>query len=108
MLKDIKRMTAELADKMPAKHIKVAGLLFRYKCAASSAPLYAPLMQLIYTAKSFSYEVKNLKDAANYENDWKIHIYILPSMNNESLINFAATYLKKKGAKVLNEQLYAH
>ena len=69
MLKDIKRMTAELTDKMPAECIEITGLLFRYKYAAFSASLYTPLIQLIYTAESLSYKAKNLKDAANYEND---------------------------------------
>ena len=69
MLKDIKRMTAELTDKMPAKHIEIAGLSFRHKYTASSAPSYAPLIQLIYTVKPSSYEAKNLKNAVNYEND---------------------------------------
>ena len=96
MLKDIKRMTAELTDKMPVKCIEITGLSFRYKHTAFSVSSYAPLMRLIYTAESPSYKVKNLKDAVNYENDWKIHIYTLSSMNNESLINFAVTYLKEK------------
>ena len=69
MLKDIKRMTAELTDKMSAECIEIIGLLFRHKCAAFSAPLYASLIQLIYTAELSSYEAKNLKDAVNYEND---------------------------------------
>ena len=68
MLKDIKRMTAELIDKMPAKCIEITGLSFRYKYAAFSAPSYALLTQLIYTAELPSYKAKNLKDAANYEN----------------------------------------
>ena len=96
MLKDIKRMTAELTDKMPAECIEITGLLFRYKHAAFSASSYALLTWLIYTAELSSYEAKNLKDAVNYENDWKIHIYILSSMNDESLINLAVTYLKEK------------
>ena len=69
MLKDIKRMTAELTDKMSVKHIEIAGLSFRYKHAASSVPSYAPSIWLIYTVKPLSYEAKNLKDAVNYEND---------------------------------------
>ena len=69
MLEDIKRMTAELADKMPAEHIEITGLPFRHKHAVSSAPSYTPLIQLIYTAESPSYKAKNLKDAVNYEND---------------------------------------
>ena len=69
MLKDIKRMTAELTDKMPAECIEITGLSFRYKHAAFSASLYIPLIQLIYTAESPSYKVKNLKNAVNYEND---------------------------------------
>ena len=69
MLKDIKRMTAELAGKMPVKCIEIAGLLFRHKCAAFSAPSYAPSIWLIYTAEPPSYKVKNLKNAVNYEND---------------------------------------
>ena len=96
MLKDIKRMTTELTDEMPAECIEIAGLLFRYKHAAFSASSYVPLIWLIYTAESLSYEVKNLKNAVNYENDWKIYICILPSMNNESLINLAVIYLKEK------------
>ena len=96
MLKDIKRMTAELTGKMPTECIEIAGLSFRYKHTAFSASSYAPLTQLIYTAELLSYEAKNLKDAVNYENGWKIHIHTLPSMNNESLINLAATYLKGK------------
>ena len=62
-------MTAELTDKMPAECIEITGLLFRYKYAAFSVPLYISLIQLIYTAEPPSYKVKNLKDAANYEND---------------------------------------
>ena len=69
MLKDIKRMITELTDKMPAKCIEIAGLSFRHKYTAFSAPSYTPLIQLIYTAEPPSYKVKNLKDAANYEND---------------------------------------
>ena len=96
MLEDIKRITAELTDKMPAEHIEIAGLLFRHKYAAFSVSLYALLIWLIYTAEPPSYEVKNLKNAVNYKNDWKIHICILPSMNDESLINLAVIYLKGK------------
>ena len=96
MLKNIKKMTAELTDKIPVKYIEIIGLSFRYKHTAFSAPLYTSLIQLIYTVKSSFYKAKNLKDAVNYENDWKIHICILPSINNESLINLAATYLKEK------------
>ena len=96
MLKDIKRMTAELTDKMPAKCIEITGLSFRHKYTAFSAPSYALLTQLIYTAESPSYKAKNLKDAVNYENGQKIHICILSSMNDESLINLAVTYLKGK------------
>ena len=96
MLKDIKKMTAELIDEVSVKYIEISGLSFRHKCIAFSAPLYVSLMRLIYTAELPSYEVKNLKDAINYENDWKIHIYILPSINNESLINLVVTYLKEK------------
>ena len=96
MLKDIKRITAELTDKIPAECIEIISLLFRHKCAAFSASLYVPLIQLIYMAESPSYKVKNLKNAVNYKNDWKIYIYILSFMNNESLINLAATYLKEK------------
>ena len=69
MLKDIKRMTAELIDKIPAEHIEITDLLFRHKHIAFSASSYAPLTQLIYTAELLSYKVKNLKDAVNYEND---------------------------------------
>ena len=69
MLKDIKRMTAELTDKTPAEHIEITGLSFRYKHAAFSAPSYISLIQLIYTAEPSSYKAKNLKDAVNYEND---------------------------------------
>ena len=96
MLKDIKRMTAELTDKISAECIEITGLLFRHKYAAFSAPLYVLLIWLIYTAELLFYEVKNLKNAVNYKNDWKIHICILPSMNNKSLINLAVTYLKGK------------
>ena len=69
MLKDIKRITTELTDKMPAKHIEITGLSFRHKYTAFSVPSYVPLIQLIYMAESFSYEAKNLKNAVNYEND---------------------------------------
>ena len=69
MLKDIKRMTAELTDKMPAEYIEITGLLFRHKCAAFSASSYTPLMRLIHTAESSSYKAKNLKNAVNYKND---------------------------------------
>ena len=69
MLKDIKRMTAELTDKMSTEHIEIAGLSFRHKYAAFSAPSYTLSIQLIYTAEPPSYEAKNLKDAVNYEND---------------------------------------
>ena len=99
MLKDIKRMTAELAGKMPAERIEIAGLSFRHKHTAFSAPSYTPSTQLIYTAEPPSYEAKNLKDAVNYKNGWKIHIHTLPSMNNKSLINLAVTYLKEKAQK---------
>ena len=89
-------MTAELIDKMPAEHIEVADLLFRYKYTAFSAFSYVLLMWLIYMTKLLSYKAKNLKNTVNYKNDWKIYIYILPSINNESLINLAVTYLKDK------------
>ena len=69
MLKDIKRMITELTDKMSAEYIEITGLSFRYKYAASSAPLYISLIQLIYTAESPFYKAKNLKNAVNYEND---------------------------------------
>ena len=68
MLKDIKRMTAELTGKMPVKCIEITGLSFRHKYAASSAPSYTPSIRLIHTAEPSSYKAKNLKDAANYEN----------------------------------------
>ena len=96
MLEDIKRMITELADKISTECIEIADLLFRYKHTAFSASSYALLIWLIYTAEPLSYEAKNLKDAVNYENDWKIHICTLSSMNNKSLINLAATYLKEK------------
>ena len=96
MLEDIERMTAELAGETPAERIEIAGLPSRHKRAASSAPPYAPPTRLVRTAEPPSYEAKNLKDAANYENGWKIHIRTLPPMNDESLINLAATYLKGK------------
>ena len=89
-------MTAELTDEIPAEYIEIIGLLFRYKYTAFSVSLYALLIRLIYTAESPFYKAKNLKNAVNYKNDWKIHICILSSMNNESLINFAVTYLKEK------------
>ena len=69
MLKDIKRITAELTDKMPAECIEITGLSFRYKHTASSVSSYILFIQLIYTAEPPSYEVKNLKDTANYKND---------------------------------------
>ena len=69
MLKDIKRMTAELTDKMSVKYIEITGLLFRYKYTAFSVPLYVSLIWLIYTAELLSYKVKNLKNIVNYEND---------------------------------------
>ena len=96
MLKDIKRIITELIDEMPAECIEITDLLFRYKCTAFSVPLYALLTWLIYTAELLSYKAKNLKNAVNYKNDWKIYICILPSINNESLINLAVTYLKEK------------
>ena len=68
MLKDIKRMTAELTDKMSTKYIEIISLLFRYKYTAFSAPLYVPLIQLIYTAELSSYKAKNFKNIANYKN----------------------------------------
>ena len=69
MLKDIKRMTAELTDEMSAECIEITGLLFRHKYTAFSAPSYTLLIQLIYTAELFSYKAKNLKNTVNYEND---------------------------------------
>ena len=69
MLKDIKRMTAELINKIPAKHIEIINLSFRHKHTAFSVPSYISLIQLIYTAESSSYEAKNLKNAVNYKND---------------------------------------
>ena len=89
-------MTAELTGKMSVKCIEITGLLFRHKYTAFSASPYAPSIWLVYMAELPSYEAKNLKNAANYKNGWKIYIYILPSMNNESLINLAVTYLKEK------------
>ena len=96
MLKDIKRITAELTDEIPIKNIEIAGLSFRHKYAAFSVPSYTLLMRLIYTAEPPSYKAKNLKDTVNYENDWKIYICTLSSMNNKSLINLTVTYLKEK------------
>ena len=69
MLEDIERMTAELTGEMPTECIEIAGLLFRYKYTAFSVPSYISLTWLIYMAELSSYEVKNLKNAANYEND---------------------------------------
>ena len=68
MLKDIKRMTAELTDKMSAEYIEIADLLSRHKYTTFSTTLYTSSMWLICTAEPFSYEVKNLKNAVNYEN----------------------------------------
>ena len=68
MLKDIKRMTAELTDKTPAECIEITGLLFRHKHTAFSVSSYAPLIRLIHTAEPSSYKAKNLKDAVNYKN----------------------------------------
>ena len=92
-------MTAKFTDKMSVKCIEIAGLSFRYKHTAFSVSSYAFLIWLIYTAKLPSYKVKNLKNAVNYKNDWKIYIHILSSMNDESLINFTVTYLKEKAQK---------
>ena len=69
MLKDIKRMTAELADKIPAECIEISGLSFRHRYIAFSAPSYILLMRLIYMTEPLFYEAKNLKDAVNYKND---------------------------------------
>ena len=69
MLKDIKRMTAELTDKMPAECIEITDLSFRHKHTAFSASSYTSLIQLICTAEPPSYKAKNLKDAVNYKND---------------------------------------
>ena len=69
MLKDIKRITAELTDKMSAEHIEITDLLFRHKHTAFSASSYVLLMRLIYTAEIPSYKAKNLKNIINYEND---------------------------------------
>ena len=69
MLKDIKRMTAELAGKTSAECIEIADLLFRHKYTAFSASSYIPLTRLIYMTEPSFYEVKNLKDTVNYEND---------------------------------------
>ena len=68
MLKDIKRITTELTDKMPAECIEITDLLSRHKYTAFSVPSYIPLIWLICMAESFFYEVKNLKDAVNYKN----------------------------------------
>ena len=89
-------MTTELIGKTPAKCIEITGLLFRHKYTAFSVPPYTLSIQLIYMAEPPSYKAKNLKDAANYKNDWKIYICTLSSMNNESLINLITTYLKEK------------
>ena len=69
MLKDIKRMTAELIGKVSAEYIEISDLSFRHKHIAFSVSSYILLMQLIYTAESLFYKAKNLKDAVNYEND---------------------------------------
>ena len=69
MLKDIKRIMAELTDKMSIKYIEITDLSSRYKYTAFSVSLYALLMWLIYTAKLFSYKAKNLKNTVNYKND---------------------------------------
>ena len=69
MLKDIKKMTAELADKASAECIEISGLSFRHKYITFSAPSCVSLIQLIYTAELFSYKAKNLKDTVNYKND---------------------------------------
>ena len=61
-------MTTELTDEIPAECIEITGLSFRHKYAAFSAPSYAFLTWLIYTVKSFYYEVKNLKNVVNYKN----------------------------------------
>ena len=53
---------------MPTECIEITDLLFRHKYTAFSAPSYAPLTWLIYTAELPSYKVKNLKNAVNYEN----------------------------------------
>ena len=62
-------MTAELIDKASVKHIEISGLSFRHKYIIFSVLSYTSLMQLIYTAESLSYKVKNLKNAVNYKND---------------------------------------
>ena len=69
MLKDIKRMTAELIDEISAECIEITGLLFKHKCTAFSVSSYTSLIWLICTAESPFYKVKNLKNAVNYKNN---------------------------------------
>ena len=69
MLKDIKRITAELAGKMPAECIEITDLLFRHKYTAFSASSYALSIWLICMTELPSYKAKNLKNTVNYEYD---------------------------------------
>jgi hypothetical protein len=90
---DVEAMERELAGETPAYPVEIAGLLIRRKRPASFSPLGAPRAQLPCPAKPPYFKGKSLKEAADYEVNWKIHLEAIPLMTQEATIKYAATYL---------------
>ena len=93
MEESIEALEAELAGDTHAPRMEIAGLPIREKRAASSGPSGQPMAQLPRLAKPPTFRGKNLKDAAEYEMGWKIHLQASRPMSEPDQISYAATYL---------------
>lgn len=93
MEESIEALEAELAGDTRTPRIEIAGLPIREKRHASSGPANQPMAQMPRLAKPPYFKGRNLKDAADYEAGWKIHLQASKSMSDQERIAYAATYL---------------
>ncbi|KAF7504651.1 hypothetical protein GJ744_002005 [Endocarpon pusillum] len=82
----------ELAGGPRAEHIEIIGIAYRPKRPASDLP-GPPVAPFLRPAKPLYSRGKSLKEAAEYQAGWEIHIEAIPSKTLMELIHYAATYL---------------
>jgi hypothetical protein len=93
MEESIQAFEAELAGDTRAPRMEIAGLPIREKRPASSGPSNPPVAQMPRLAKPPTFKGRNLKEAAEYESGWKIHLEASRPMTDQERIAYAATYL---------------
>jgi hypothetical protein len=74
MEEDVEAMEQELTGKMSAHPVEIADLPIQRKHPVFSSPLDTPYAQLSHPAKPSYFKEKSLKEAADYEVSWKIHL----------------------------------